>query len=54
MKTFNTIEELHAEWEVNDSCNEGVEFNKSCETIQEVLEKCPLDFRIWRLKKGYI
>lgn len=53
MKTFKTLEELHAEWEVNGACQQGIEFNHSCKTLQEVFEKCPLKFRIWRLRRGY-
>jgi len=53
MKTFDTLEELHAEWEVNGACREGEEFNHSCKTLQEVFEKCPLNFRLWRLRHGY-
>ena len=53
MKTFNTLEELHDEWQVNGACKEGVVFNHSCTTLQEVFEKCPVLFRLWRLKKGY-
>ena len=53
MKEFKTLEQLHAEWEVNGACPEGVTFNKSCATLQEVFEKCPLKFRIWRLINGY-
>jgi len=54
MKTFTTKEELIAEWEVNGACEEGKEFNESCEDLQEILETCPLPFRLWRLKRGYI
>ena len=54
MKTFNTLEELRAEWHVNDSCEEGVQFNLSCTTLNEVFEKCPIDFRVWRLLNGYL
>jgi hypothetical protein len=54
MKHFETIEQLHQEWEVNKACPEGVDFNKSCKTLEEVFEKCPLEFRLWRLRKGYL
>lgn len=30
METFTTLEELHKEWEVNGSCEEGKRFNHSC------------------------
>jgi len=53
MKTFNTLEELHKEWEVNGACKKGIKFNYSCKTLQEVFEKCPLNFRLWRLRHGY-
>ncbi|HPD55587.1 MAG TPA: hypothetical protein PLR11_02130, partial [Candidatus Paceibacterota bacterium] len=54
MKTFRNKEELLAEWEVNGACEEGKRFNESCKDLQEILEKCPLNFRIWRLQRGYI
>jgi len=54
MKTFNSLEELHKEWEINDACIEGIEFNHSCKTLQEVFEKCPLKLRLWRLSRGYV
>ena len=54
MKTFNTIEELHEEWSVNGACQMGVDFNHSCSTLQEVFEKCPINLRLWRLRKGYL
>ena len=53
MKIFNTLEELHTEWEINGACKEGKKFNHSCKTLQEVFEKCPLNFRLWRLRHGY-
>jgi len=53
MKTFNTIEELHAEWEINGACEEGKKFNHSCNSLQEIFEKCPLNFRVWRISRGY-
>ena len=54
MKHFETLKELNKEWKKNDACKEGVKFNKSCKTLQECLEKCPLNFRLWRLKSGYL
>ena len=54
MKTFANKEELLKEWETNGACKEGVEFNKSCKDLQEILEKCPLNFRLWRLQRGYV
>lgn len=53
MKVFSTLEELHAEWEINGACKEGKEFNHSCNSLQEIFEKCPLNFRVWRISKGY-
>jgi len=53
MKTFKNKEELLSEWEVNGACKEGKNFNISCEDLQEILEICPKDFRLWRLAKGY-
>jgi hypothetical protein len=54
MKHFETIEQLHQEWRINGACTEGVDFNKSCKTLEEVFETCPLEFRLWRLRKGYL
>ena len=54
MKTFQTLQELHEEWSVNGACKMGVDFNSSCNTLQEVFEKCPLNLRLWRLRNGYI
>ena len=54
MKTFTTLEELHKEWEVNGSCEEGKRFNHSCKTLEEVFEKCPMYLRLWRLQMGYV
>jgi hypothetical protein len=53
MKHFTTLEELNAEWEINGACEEGIEFNQSCKSLEEILEDCPLDFRLWRLVNGY-
>ena len=51
---FETLEELHKEWKVNGECRSGMAFNKSCISLDEVFEECPMYLRLWRLSKGYI
>ena len=53
MKTFKNKEEICAEWKVNNACHKGVTFNNSCKNLQEILNTCPHDFRIWRIIHGY-
>jgi len=54
MKIFKNKEELLKEWETNGASKAGIEFNKSCKDLQEILEMCPLEIRLWRMIRGYV
>lgn len=54
MKIFKTKRELLKEWKANGACRAGVDFNKNCKSLKQIIETCPKNFRIWRICKGYL
>lgn len=50
---FQTKQELMSQLAADDACEEGYAWAAAQGSLEDILEGCPLSWRVWALSKGY-